>query len=378
MKIAVNTRLLISGEMGGIGWFTYQVMKRIAENHPEHQFYFLFDRKWDKEFTFSENVTPIQLFPPARHPFLWYIFFEHSVTRFLEKYKPDLFVSSDGFLSLKTNVPSVAVIHDINFFHLRENLPYFVKKYYLRYFPLFAEKAKRIATVSEYSKNDIVTSYNIDPKKIDVVYNGSDDVFQPIDDNQKEKIKQKYTEGNDFFVFIGSLIPRKNLCRMLESFDKFKKETKKEHKLIIIGEQLFRSCPARKTHANMQFKDDVLFTGKLVRDDIKVILASSRALLFVPYFEGFGIPILEAFRCDIPVVAGDRTSLPEVGGDAALYVNPFSIDSIAGGMKKIDSDHTLREELIIKGRIQYKKFSWEKSAALMWNTIKKSLSSENS
>lgn len=378
MKIAVNTRLLISGEMGGIGWFTYQVMKRIAENHPEHQFYFLFDRKWGKEFIFSENVTPIQLFPPARHPFLWYIFFERSVTRFLVKYKPDLFVSSDGFLSLKTNVPSVAVIHDINFFHLRENLPYFVKKYYLRYFPLFAEKAKRIATVSEYSKNDIVTSYNIDPKKIDVVYNGSDDVFQPIADKQKEEIKQKYTDGNVFFVFIGSLIPRKNLCRMLESFDKFKKETKKEHKLIIIGEQLFRFCPARKTHASMQFKDDVLFTGKLDRDEIKMILASSRALIFVPYFEGFGIPILEAFRCDIPVVAGDRTSLPEVGGDAALYVNPFSIDSIAGGMKKIDSDHTLRKELIMKGRIQYRKFSWEKSAALMWNTIKKSLSPENS
>lgn len=377
MKIAVNTRLLIKGNMGGMGWFTYQTMKRITQNHPEHHFFFLFDRKWDDEFIFSDNITPIRLFPPARHPFLWYVWFEKSVTRFLKNNKPDLFLSTDGFLSLGTDVPSVAVIHDINFFHLRANLPYFVKEYYLRYFPRFAEKANRIATVSEYSKNDIVTCYNINPKKIDVVYNGSDEVFEPLSDEQKLEIRQQYAGGNEYFIFIGSLIPRKNLCRMLEAFDLFKKGTGKNHKLIIIGDQLFRFCPARKTHAAMQYKDDVIFAGKLHRSEIKLILAASKALIFVPYFEGFGIPILEAFRCDIPVVAGDRTSLPEVGGDAALYVDPFSIESITNGMKKIDNDDNLRIDLINKGRIQLKKFSWEKSAALLWHTIKKTLHPEN-
>lgn len=373
MKIAVNTRLLIKGKLGGMGWFTYQTLKRITRDHPEHQFYFIFDRKWDDEFIFSDNVTPIKLGPQARHPFLWFIWFMFSVPRFLKKCKPDIFLSPDGYIPLRTNIPSLAVIHDINFFHLPQDYPFFVRHFYLKYFPLYAARSKRIATVSEFSKSDIVKSYNINPDKIDVVYNGSDPVFVPLSTDEQKQLKKKYSEEKDFFVFIGSLVSRKNLSRMIKAFDIFKEKTGLPHKLIIIGDQMFRHCKALETHAKMTFREDVIFVGRIPREEIRKVLASSRALLFVSCFEGFGIPILEAFRCEVPVITGNKTSTPEIAGDAALYADPYSVDDIAKAMIEIEENESLREKLVKKGRLRKEHFTWEKTAAMLWDCIEKAV-----
>lgn len=373
MKIAVNTRLLIKEKLGGMGWFTYQTLIRITRDHPEHHFYFIFDRKWNQEYIFSDNITPIKLGPQARHPILWYIWFMFSIPRFLKKYKPDLFLSPDGFIPLKTSIPSLAVIHDINFYHLPQNLPFFIRNFYLKYFPIYAARSKRIATVSEYSKSDIVKSYNINPDKIDVVYNGSDRVFVPLSADKQKQVKKEYSDEKEFFVFIGSLVPRKNLYRMLEAFEIFKEKTGLSHKLIIIGDKMFRYSRTMGMHSQMNFKDDVIFTGRIPREEIRKVLASSRALVFVSYFEGFGIPILEAFRCEVPVITGNRTSLPEIGGDAALYADPFSVEDIAKAMIEIERNKLLRKELINKGQLRKEHFTWEKTAEKLWDCIEKAV-----
>ena len=373
MKIAVNTRLLIKGKLGGIGWFTYQTLIRITRDHPEHHFYFIFDRKWNEEYIFSDNVTPIKLGPQARHPILWYIWFMFSIPRFLKKYKPDLFLSPDGFIPLKTSIPSLAVIHDINFFHLPQDFPFFIRNFHLKYFPAYAARAQRIATVSEYSKSDIAKSYKINLDKIDVVYNGSDLVFVPLSANQQKQVKKEYSDEKEFFVFIGSLVPRKNLYRILEAFEIFKQKTLLPHKLIIIGDKMFRYSRAMGMHNQMTFKDDVIFTGRIPREEIRKVLASSRALLFVSYFEGFGIPVLEAFRCKVPVIAGNKTSIPEICGDAALYTNPFLVKDIANAMMEIDKNESLRKKLITNGRLRKEHFTWKKTAEKLWDCIEKTV-----
>ena len=374
MRIAVNTRLLIKDKLGGIGFFTCQTLKRITRAHPEHSFYFIFDRDWDTEFIFSDNIIPVKLKPPTRHPILWHIWFQYRIPRLLKKIKPDLFLSPDGFISLNSNVPSLTVIHDINFLHFPQDLPFFVRKYYLKYFPLFAKKAQRISTVSKYSKKDLIENYSVAPEKIDVVYNGVDDIFKPITEIEQNKIREKYSEGNPFFIFIGSLLPRKNLPRLFKAFELFKQQTKSPHKLILIGDPMHSFREIDQTFSTMKFKKDVLFIGRVTRNETALLLASSRALVFVSYFEGFGIPLIEAFRSEVPVLAGDQTSLPEIGGNAALYVDPFSIQSIADGMIEIDQNEQLREQLISKGGIQGKKYSWDKSAGLLWKSIEETLS----
>ncbi len=138
--------------MDGIARFADETLQILTSRHPEHQFYFYFDRTYDERFIFNSNVHPVVIYPPARHPFLFLAWFEASLPLHFSITKPDIFLSPDGFLSLATKVKSVGVIHDLNFEHFPEDIPFFMRKYYSLMFPKFAKKATRIATVSEYSK----------------------------------------------------------------------------------------------------------------------------------------------------------------------------------------------------------------------------------
>lgn len=369
MKIAVNTRLLLKGRLEGIGWFSYETLKRITRTHPEHDFYFLFDRKYDEEFIFAPNVHPIVIPPQARHPLLYYLWFEQAIPRVLRKIGADLFFSPDGYLSLRTKVPSMNVFHDLNFEHYPKDLPWIERKFYRHYFPEYAHKARRIATVSEYSKSDIVKLYGVDKTKIDVVYNGANENFKPISQVEIDQTRQKYTAGSAYFIFVGSLHPRKNLARLFTAFDLFKKSDDRGVKLLIVGEKKWWTAEIESAFEKMQARADVIFAGRLNIKDLHQVLASALATAYVSYFEGFGIPIVESFYCDVPVITSNVTSMPEVAADAALLVDPFSAQSIADALMQMAIDEGLRQDLIEKGRERLKMFSWQKTSERLWASM---------
>lgn len=369
MNIAVNTRLLLEGKLEGIGWFTKETLSRITRNHPEHRFIFIFDRPWSKEFIFSDNITPVILYPPTRHPVLWMIWFELQIPRILKKYKADLFFSPDGYLSLSTKVNQLAAIHDINFVHRPQDLPWLKAKYYNYFFPRFARKAKRIVTVSSFSKKDIHQTYRIAKDKIDVVYNGINTLYAPTNKENQQLTKEKYTRGSEYFLFIGSLHPRKNIVGLLQAFDEFRASAESDVKLMIVGGSMFKTGEIEQTYQSMRFKGEVVFTGRISSEELHQILGASLALTFVPFFEGFGIPVIEAMSAGIPVISSNTTSLPEVGGDAVLYVDPFDVNQLAQAMARIHTDDRLRQSLIEAGFRQKEKFSWDKTAHLLWESI---------
>ena len=373
MEIVVNTRLLIKDKLEGIGWFSYETLKRITNAHPDDHFIFLFDRDFDEDFLFADNITPIILSPQARHPFLFYWWFELTAANFLNKYNPDLFLSPDGYLSLRANCRQLPVIHDLNFEHYPSDVSYIVRKYYKHFFPKFAHKASRIATVSEFSKKDIVKQYNINPEIIDVVYNGCNEAFHPVNDTLKSVTKQKISNNCDYFLFVGALHPRKNISHLFQAFDKFKETQSTDVKMVIVGEKYYWTSDIKHTYINMKHKDDVIFTGRLAPDDLQNVIASAIAMTYVPYFEGFGIPILEAFTCDVPVITSNVTSMPEVAADAALLVDPFSVDSIANAMLYLYKDEDMRNILISKGRKRKLDFSWDKTADALWKSIERTV-----
>jgi glycosyltransferase involved in cell wall biosynthesis len=370
MKIAVNTRLLLKNKLEGIGWFTYEVLKRMVLDHPEHEFHFIFDRPYDKDFIFADNVIPHHIGPQSRHPFLWYLWFEWSVPYLLKRIKPDIFISPEGYLPLKSKVPMLNVMHDIAYEHYPETVPGMVSKYYRRYFPLFARKADLVATVSEFSKQDLVKYYNIPEEKICVVYNGINENFGLVSDAVKEQTRAKWSGGKPYFMFVGGLYPRKNLANLMLAFDKFKQQHTSDIKLLLVGKKAFGAEELERIHKELRHKDDVIFTGRVnSNEELNHIISASIAMTYVSVFEGFGIPCLEAMKCGTAVIASDTSSLPEVCGEAAVLVDPFSIASIAEGMERLVKDPDLRKELIRKGEEQARKFNWERTAGLMWKAV---------
>lgn len=373
MRIAVNTRLLLKGKLEGIGWYTNETLRRIVKDHPEHEFIFFFDRPYDPSFLFAKNVTPVVFDPPARHPILFYIWFELRIPMMLRKYKADLFLSTDGLMSLNTKVPTCLVMHDLAFEHYPEHLKGSHKFYYRKYSPLYAKKAKRIVTVSEFSKKDIAERYHIDPSKIDVSYNGAHDQYKPLEWEERENIKKEYADGCEYFVFAGALHPRKNVVNLLKAFIAFKKRQRSNMKLVIVGRMAWNYTEIEEMRNKMRFKDDVKWVGYLDVDQLSKVIGAAYALVYASLFEGFGIPILEALQCNVPAIISNTSSMPEVGGEAALLVDPKDHLDIAAKMEMMYKDETLRAKLIAAAPNQVAKFNWDKTAAKLWESMMKCL-----
>jgi glycosyltransferase involved in cell wall biosynthesis len=370
LKIAVNTRFLQKNNLEGIGRFTYETLVRMVKNHPEDEFYFLFDRPYDPSFVFAHNVKPVVLYPPARHPFLFYIWFEISVKRFLDKLKPDVFLSTDNFTCISTDTPSVLVVHDIAFKHFKNQDKWSNIWYYNHFTPQFLKRADHIIAVSEFTKQDLLAHFNfLNKNKISVCHNGCRVGFQPLTHREKTQFKAQNTEGVDYFLYVGSVHPRKNVARLIQAFDMFKKESGSDMKLVIGGRIAWKAGAVKSAYDNAFFKKDILLTGYIAENDLPKWVGTAYALVYVSLLEGFGIPILEAMHCDVPVITANRTSMPEVAGEAAILVNPESVEEIALAMKRMTEDGILREQLIEKARIQRQKFSWTNTAIMIYQAL---------
>jgi glycosyltransferase involved in cell wall biosynthesis len=375
VRIAVNTRLLLKGKLEGLGRFTAETLRLLTAAHPEHEFFFIFDRPYDEEFVFSNNVTPVVVAPPARHPVLWHVWFELSLPKVLKRLKADLFLSPDGFLSLRSDVVSLPVIHDLNFVHNPQDLAKSHAWFYNRYFPKYAQRAKRIATVSEFSKKDISKLYGIPLEKIDVVYNGVSERFHPVLEEEKQAVKAKWTAGTPYFVYVGSIHQRKNIERMLAAYDAFRAQQTTPHRFVLVGNRKWWTDSMQEALDAMRFKEEVVFAGRVSDGDLNGLTASALANVYVSTFEGFGIPIIESFQAEVPVITSNTTSMPEIAGDAALIVDPYDVPAITNAMLEVANSEELRQRLISAGKERAKLYTWQRTADLLWQSIEKTVAS---
>lgn len=370
MKIAVNTRFLLKNKIEGIGRVTYELLKRMVINHPEDEFIFFFDRPFDESFIFGNNVKGVVLSPPARHATLIYYWFQIALPKALKKYQPDVFFSPDNFMTLKTDIKKVIIVHDIAHQHFPDQISFFNRQLYNRLTGPMIQQSDRVITVSHYTKNDIIRIYGIPEDKIKVAWNGCDKKFRPIGPNTKRQTQEKYAQGKEYCFYVGAIHPRKNVHRLIEAFDHFKQNSQSDLKLLIAGRYAWQTGPVKSAYENAEFKEDIEFLGRVEDSQLYVLLAAAKMLIYLSIFEGFGLPILEAMNCDVPVICSNVTSLPEVAGEAGILVDPNNVEEVSKAIMSLHEEETLRQKLIEAGKEQRIKFSWDVGAKLVYQQLK--------
>jgi glycosyltransferase involved in cell wall biosynthesis len=375
VHIAINTRLLQNAPLDGIGRFGYEISRRLALHNPQDTFSLVFDRPFPEKYITQKNMKGYVVHPPTRLPLLINLFFNWGLPRLFSQIRPDVFFSPDGWVSLRSKVPTVSVVHDLNFMHMPENLPRIWRKHYLRQFPEYIRRADHLITVSEFSKQDITNHFGIRPEKISVVYNDTGDGFRPARSAEEiRQIQQEFAEGNPYFLFVGLIHARKNPGGLMQAFDLYKKQSKSPAKLIIAGNKKWWSAGLENTYQHCTFRKDIIFTGRVSDSDLRRLYRACEALVYPSFFEGFGIPILEAFKSGVPVITSNTTAMPEVGGEAALYANPHEPASIAEQMLLLENRPGLRERCIQKGFERTALFSWDRGAETVARILHQSAS----
>ncbi|MFZ4632813.1 MAG: glycosyltransferase family 4 protein [Saprospiraceae bacterium] len=370
LRIAINTRFLLPGKLEGLGWYTHEIVRRMVLAHPEDEFVFLFDRPYDQAFVYADNVTPVVVPPPARHPVLWYAWFEWAVPLVLKRYAPDVFFSPDGYCSLGSRVPTVMTLHDVIPLNHPERIPWAPRLYYQHYLPRFAHRANQIISVSEHVKQDIIDTCGVSQEQISVVYNGIRNGFQPQDEAAQQLIRKAFSHGKPFFLYTGAIHPRKNVDLLIRAFDQFKSMASNDVQLILAGRFAWQTGLVKTAYESAVHRNAIHFLGYVPDQDLPGLYGAAVALVNLSADEGFGLPLVEAMACGTPVVASDIPVFREIGGDAVLFVDQSSTAQVATGLQQVLEKKLLRTHLISVGKMRSNRFNWDDAAQSIYLVLR--------
>lgn len=287
-----------------------------------------------------------------------------ELPRILRAHRIDLLHSPHFMLPLLSSCPAVVTIHDVIYLACKEDLPSWMgRMYYQAMIMASSRRARRILTISEFSKADIVRYLNVNPEKIEVTYPAISPIFRPIrDKSQIKTVLAKYGITDEYILYAGIYKPRKNHAGLLHAFEKLHAKGVNA-RLVIAGALNEGESRLRKLAQELGIGEQVIFTG--VVDDLELATLYSAARIYAcpSLYEGFGFTVLEAMACGAPVVCSPETSLPEVAGNAALYADPRDPEKFAEALARMFTDENLRGDLIARGFKNCERFSWKRAAA---------------
>jgi len=346
----------------GVGEYAFQLLRKFSQlNRPDLKFVIYLKNNPLPHLPSTHKQWKYRVLRPEKLWTQWRL----PLDLYFHNPKPDVFFTPTHYSPRFSPVPTVISIMDLSYLYFPELFNQ-GDLYKLRNWTAYSAKnARKILTISNASRNDIIKEYKVSPSDVVTTHLGIKEAvsLQPHVYSMNE-LKAKYGLSDKYFLFVGTLQPRKNIIKLIEAFAKLRKheEQKEDLQLIIIGRRGWMFEDILAAPEKFGVAEHVKFLENISDAELPLFYQNAISYVLPSLYEGFGLPILEAMQHDCPVITSNISSLPEAGGDAALYINPEDVNDIADKMKKVLHSNELRKELIAKGKLQIKKFSWDKTA----------------
>ena len=357
MKIGIDTSRVTKEHLTGTEYYSIELIKSFARLNETDQFLLYAPKDPRPNLGYLPNNFQTKIMP---FPKLWS---QVRLSFEMMTKKPDVLFVPSHLVPIIHPKNTVVTIHDLGFKHFPELYPAKELIYHNWGMNFSVRHAKKIIAVSEYTKKDLLQTYNLDPTKIEVVWSGVDlDRFKPDD-----KIKKK-----PYILYIGRLEEKKNIINMIRAYAFLRKEAQTTHQLVLAGspgfgyENILREIESLPK----EIQKDIIQPGYISESDYIKKLREADIFLFCTNFEGFGFPIIEAMAVGTPVITSNVTSMPEIAGNAALLVNPKNPVQIGAALSKLIHSDSLKKSLILKGRVRSRIFSWDRAGQKTLEIIK--------
>ena len=394
MRIGIDCRTILhpeKGEGAGPAHYTYQLVRHLLKIDKKNTYFLFFDRSVQKRRLnkFKQKNVLIRFFPFLQYKNLM----PESLSRLLvnatlDKEKLDIFHLLDISLSLSYKGPSIITVHDLAFYKFPELI--FPEKSYLlkTIVPNILKEAKKVIAVSKSTAKDLQEIFNLDKKKIEIIYHGIDQrFFKKRTLSEIRKIKKKYKIQKDYLFFLGTLESRKNIMRIIEAYERFRdqliqplsekgskikisKNIFSKYQLVLAGAKGYDFKKIKAKIVASDYKNDIILPGYVEADDLGILFSGASLFVFPSLYEGFGLPILEAMAKGVPIISSNISSIPEITQNAAILVDPYNVAQIAQAIYTLLKDKNLQKKLINKGQTRVKNFTWEKCARKTLKTYK--------
>jgi glycosyltransferase involved in cell wall biosynthesis len=361
MKIGIDGRAARWYRGTGIGTYTYQLLSALNSLQRANEYLLFMPKGSNCDILFNDNFHIKNITEGNKNNF-WD---EVNIPNILVDKDIELYhVPQNGVgLPQDKTLPFVITLHDV----IPYKMPETVGDTYLRIFneemPDIVKRCDGIITVSEYSKEDIANSFSFPSEKIYVTHLAAEDIYFPINKEKSNNIiKNQYGITGDYILYVGGFSPRKNIVGLIEAFSKLIIKYKQDIKLVIAGKQGISYSIYKKRAIDLGVEDKVIFPGFIEIEHLPYLYNASKFLAYPSFYEGFGLPPVEAMACGIPVITSNATSIPEVLGDSAVFINPQDVDELCNSMYEVLCDENLRNSLILKGLVRSSELSWKKTA----------------
>ena len=374
MNIGIDVSPAIN-QKAGIARYTYQLVSSLLELDKSNDYVlYAFSSKPEQDVFKSERA---QFRPHKWQPQLLKTYFlllrllNLSADSFTKE--ADIVHSTDFVLPVSKNKPSIITIHDLAFRRFPSFYTFKNRTYMNSMAKFSAKRADKIITYSDSTKKDVIKFLSIDEKKISVIPLGVEDKFKPASEEEIKKIKADLGLPDNYIITLGTLQPRKNLEALIDAFARLKKDKAIPHKLVIVGEKGWNNEKLLTKLAGLDIAEDIVLTGFIEDNQLPSLYSGATALVYPSLYEGFGLPVLEAMACGVPVACSNTSSLPEIAGEAALLFDPTDVDQIYSSIQKLLLDEKLRKTLGEAGIKRARQFTWEKTAKQtlsLYNSLK--------